>query len=257
MSLPHRAQQGLQLTIGFKLAYSMNTSSRPLHSYVGSMDDSADFLQTWQLMAAPYDGSAARCTAEQRRAGAIPTLCTLVAGALMMMILCLGTTVQAANDKVPPEPSDYRLEDYRKPVPATLKGARVVDGEEAEKIWEEKAAVFIDVYPQAPKPPGLPEGTIWRTPRHTSIQGAHWLANVGYGVLSPAIKTYFDKHLTRLTGGDKAKPVVFFCLRNCWMSWNAAKRAVEWGYTNVIWFPDGVDSWKEFALPVEKLKPVE
>ncbi len=150
------------------------------------------------------------------------------------------------------------MEDYRSPVPETVKGGRVVDGAEAEKLWAQTAdsrAVFIDVFPQAPKPPNLPEGTIWRTPKRISIEGAHWLPNVGNGVLSPPIEAYFREGLERLTQGDKSRAVVFFCLRDCWMSWNAAKRAAEWGYSNVIWFPDGIDAWVEFDLATTKLEP--
>lgn len=156
------------------------------------------------------------------------------------------------------EPADYRMTDYRSPVPATVKGGRVVDGAEAEKLWSqtgEPRAVFIDVFPQAPKPPNLPEGTVWRSPMRTSIEGAYWLPNVGYGVLSPPIEAYFREGLERLTQGDKSRAVVFFCLRNCWMSWNSAKRAAEWGYSNVIWFPDGLDAWEEFDLATTKLEP--
>ena len=57
----------------------------------------------------------------------------------------------------------------RRPICGTVKGS----------------AIFIDVYPQAPKPPNLPAGTFWRDPAHRSIEGAHWLPNVGYGALSP------------------------------------------------------------------------
>ena len=28
------------------------------------------------------------------------------------------------------------------------------------------------------------------------------------------------------------------------MSWNAAKRALSWGYSNVAWYPDGTDGWR-------------
>ena len=47
----------------------------------------------------------------------------------------------------------------------------------------------------------------------------------------------------RATAGDKAAPVVIFCKADCWMSWNAAKRAVAQGYTGVNWYPEGVDGW--------------
>ncbi|MEO1280851.1 MAG: PQQ-dependent catabolism-associated CXXCW motif protein [Pseudomonadota bacterium] len=147
------------------------------------------------------------------------------------------------------EPTGYRMDTYRAPVPDTLSGARVAEVDEAERLWRSAEAVFIDVYPQAPKPPGLPKSTIWRAPKHKSIAGATWLANVGYGVLRPEIKEFFKAELVRLTDGDPSKTIVFFCLRDCWMSWNAAKRAVSWGYENVVWFPDGTDGWGDFDLP--------
>lgn len=153
------------------------------------------------------------------------------------------------------EPEDYRMNDYRAPVPKTLKGARVVTTAQAEALHEGEGAVFIDVYPQAPKPPGLPANAIWRTPKHTSIKGAVWLPNVGYGKLAEGPETYFKTNLERLTGGDKNKPIVLFCLRDCWMSWNAAKRAMAWGYTNVVWFPDGKDGWQELGNEIVDVKP--
>ena len=153
------------------------------------------------------------------------------------------------------EPADYRMNDYRAPVPKSLKGARVVDTEAAAALREKEGAIFIDVYPQAPKPAGLPANAIWRTPKHTSIEGAVWLPNVGYGTLAAAPEAYFKSNLERLTGGDTAKTVIFFCLRDCWMSWNAAKRAMSWGYTSVVWFPDGTDGWQELGMTVADAKP--
>ena len=153
------------------------------------------------------------------------------------------------------EPADYRLDEYRKPVPATLKGAKVVSGEEAEKLWNDGQAVFIDVYPHAPKPPNLPAGTIWREPQHFSIEKAKWLPNIGYGKLSAETEAYFTQHLEKFTGGDKATALVFFCVRNCWMSWNAAKRAMTYGYSNVYWFSEGTDAWQEIGQPIEQAKP--
>jgi PQQ-dependent catabolism-associated CXXCW motif protein len=153
------------------------------------------------------------------------------------------------------EPADYRTDDYRKPVPATLKGATVLAPDKASEIWTNKGAVFIDVYPKAPKPDNLPAGTFWREPTHQSIENATWLPNVGYGVVPAATEDYFKKNLEALTTGDKSKPVVFFCLRNCWMSWNAAKRALTYGYKNVMWFPDGTDAWQEIGQPVVESRP--
>lgn len=176
--------------------------------------------------------------------------CLLLAG----MILAVDPVHAIASELVP-EPDGYRNSDYRSPVPATLKGAKVVAVEEAKALLD-RQALFIDVYPRPPKPPNLPAGTVWRDPAHESIEGAHWLPNVGYGVLSPTAADYFETHLETLTGGDKSKPLVFFCLKNCWMSWNAARRALELGYTGVAWFPDGTDGWRDLGLPVAGLQPL-
>ncbi len=154
------------------------------------------------------------------------------------------------------EPSDYRMDEYRKPVPATLKGAKVITVDEAVALWSSKSATFVDVYPYAPKPDNLPTSTVWREPVHYSIEDAKWLPNVGYGVLSKQTETFFKTNLEALTGADKSKPLVFFCLRNCWMSWNSAKRALTYGYSNILWFPDGTDAWQETGQPVAETKPV-
>ena len=162
-----------------------------------------------------------------------------------MLGLALGGWPVRAGEGAVSEPEDYRMDDYRSPVPATLKGARVISTEEAEELWRDKSIVFIDVFPRAPKPENLPTNTVWRDPVHLTIDGAHWLPNVGYGRLSPDVEAYFKTRLERLSGGKLAAPMVFLCLKDCWMSWNAAKRAVAWGYTNTIWFPDGTDAWQE------------
>lgn len=150
-----------------------------------------------------------------------------------------------AAGPIPAEPDGYRMDDYRKPVPATLKGATVVDTLQAENLLEKKAAIFIDVFPKPPKPVNLPAGTLWIDPKHDTIEGAMWVPNVGYGATPAGVDDYFRQNLKRLTDANPGKPLLFFCLRDCWMSWNAAKRAMEWGYTNVMWYPQGTDGWQE------------
>lgn len=153
------------------------------------------------------------------------------------------------------EPDDYRQTDYRTPVPKTLRGATVITTEEAEALHAAGDALFVDVYPRAPKPPNLPVGTLWRDPPHSTIKGGVWLPNVGYGTLPPEDVGYFKSQLERITAGDKARPIVFYCLRDCWMSWNAGKRALEYGYENVIWFPEGTDGWQEAGNDMESVQP--
>ena len=78
------------------------------------------------------------------------------------------------------------MNDYRTPTPATLKGARTVTTPEATVLWREKAAVFVDVMPQAPRPANLPAGTIWRDRPRLSVPGTTWLPDTGYGAVSGA-----------------------------------------------------------------------
>ena len=155
-----------------------------------------------------------------------------------------------------PEPDGYRGEPYRAPVSSTLSGATVVDTAEAHALWEGGKAVFVDVMPRAPKPADLPEGTVWRQPPRQSIPGAVWLPNVGYEALAEVDDRYFRESLADVTSGDADAPLVFFCLADCWMSWNAAKRAVEYGYEDVRWYPDGMDGWTFEDHPTEPVEPL-
>ncbi|MEP1612398.1 MAG: PQQ-dependent catabolism-associated CXXCW motif protein [Roseobacter sp.] len=156
-----------------------------------------------------------------------------------------------------PEPKDYRMAHYRAPVPATLSGATVVGPEEAHGLWIADDAAFIDVLPQPPKPANLPEGTIWRDkPRH-SIPGALWVPNVGYGAIAGVTQSYFRTALEAATNGVLEHPIVLFCLEDCWMSWNAARRALSWGYTSVYWLPEGTDGWALWGYPLERVLPME
>ncbi len=157
-----------------------------------------------------------------------------------------------ADGKPPAEPGGYRMDDYRKPVPTTLKGATVIDTITAENLWEDNSAIFIDVFPKSPKPK-LPEGTLWIDPKRDTIAKGLWLPNVGYGALTDDMTTYFKGWLEKLRAEHPSKTLVFFCLRDCWMSWNAAKRALSWGYDNIAWYPDGTDGWIEAGNDVEAI----
>lgn len=184
----------------------------------------------------------------------------LVCGTLAVALVSLSASGCTAAEAAAPteavtEPDAYRTDEYRKPVPATLRGAAVLSSEAASALWSTRTAIFIDVYPHAPKPLNLPADTLWREPAHYSIEDAIWLPNVGYGVLSEATESFFKARLAELSGGDKGKPLVFFCLRNCWMSWNAAKRALTYGYTAVNWYPDGSDGWQEIGGLVVETTP--
>lgn len=179
---------------------------------------------------------------------------TTLARALVGLVLWAAASAAAAD--APREPEGFRMGDYRSPVPATLAGARVLKTEEALQLWDAGIARFIDVLPRPPKPAGLGEDVVWRPPERLNIPGSIWLANVGFGKLSPEREAYFREALEEITGGARNAPLVFYCLANCWMSWNAAKRAVGWGYTNVHWYPDGTDGWAIAGGDLEKSEPL-
>ena len=110
----------------------------------------------------------------------------------------------AETAEVPPEPSGYRLDDYRAPTPATLAGARVVTNAEAHRLWADKATMFIDVLPQAPRPANLPDNVLWRDKPRFDIPGSIWLPDTGYGALAPEVERYFLHGLAQASGGDCA-----------------------------------------------------
>src|SRR5262245_9514005 len=175
---------------------------------------------------------------------------------LIAGLLLSATTTASGGDAPPAEPDTYRLENYRAPTPATLVGARVVTTLEAEAIWKSGEAVFVDVLPRAPRPANLPVGTLWREKPRLAVPGSYWLPATGYGELAGATEAYLRSGLQQITRDNRAKPIVIYCQRDCWMSWNAAKRALSMGYTYVIWYPDGTDGWDEAGLPLVEAQPL-
>jgi len=154
-----------------------------------------------------------------------------------------------------PEPADYRLDNYRAPTPATVAGGQVITTEEAAALWRGHQAIFVDVLPAPRRPENLPADALWKPVPRRDIPGSLWLPETGRGAMSPAVAAYFSDTLGAATRGDKAVPLVFYCLADCWMSWNAAKRAAAEGYRRVYWYRDGIDSWEAAQLPMAEASP--
>jgi PQQ-dependent catabolism-associated CXXCW motif protein len=87
-----------------------------------------------------------------------------------------------------------------------------------------------------------------------TIPGAKALLNSGGAFESTTAEEAFEKRFAGLLNvlvPDKASAVVFFCSnRNCWLSANAAMRAKKLGYTQVMWYRGGMESWKAAGLPI-------
>ncbi|HEX5795421.1 MAG TPA: PQQ-dependent catabolism-associated CXXCW motif protein, partial [Geminicoccaceae bacterium] len=154
------------------------------------------------------------------------------------------------------EPEGYRMAEYRAPVPASLAGATVVTTADLQALLETTRPILLDVLPLPREPANRPAGSVWRPPAREHLPGSAWLPNVGYGELSAEFERYFRDNLVRLTGDDRSRPLVFYCQADCWMSWNAAKRALAYGYRNVAWYPLGTDGWRAAGRPLVPAEPV-
>ncbi|MCP3869184.1 MAG: thioredoxin fold domain-containing protein [Gammaproteobacteria bacterium] len=151
----------------------------------------------------------------------------------------------------------YRMARYRAPLPdAPPAGQRISTGELAELIAREKP-LLIDVQAVTVRPETKEFGISWLPGKERwHIPGSIWLPNVGYGRLEPGMLAYLQGNLQRLTRGDPSVPLVFYCVVDCWMSWNTVKRAEGLGYRNLYWYPEGSDGWSAAGMALARGQPV-
>jgi PQQ-dependent catabolism-associated CXXCW motif protein len=130
---------------------------------------------------------------------------------------------------------------YHAPTPTSIPGGRVIKTLELKGLLEaSKSVVVIDVLEARTR---------------ESIPGAFWLSGAGDGQFFAAETARFSIVLEKLTGGNKAQPIVFLCWNSeCWLSYNAALHALEAGYKDVIWYRGGTESWKGASLELKKLE---
>lgn len=143
----------------------------------------------------------------------------------------------------------YRTSLYRSPTPASAEVAKTVDTAQVQRLAKDNA-LLIDVY----KRPWL-NGQFIASEAHANLPDSHWLPNTGDGQLDAQWAAYFSRHLERLSAGDRARPIVFYCRSDCWLSWNAVRRATALGYSRLYWYRDGLDAWEAAGLPVVAATP--
>jgi PQQ-dependent catabolism-associated CXXCW motif protein len=143
--------------------------------------------------------------------------------------------------KVPPT-SQLRTVGYHSPTPLQIPGGRVVTTGELKALMDQNPRPYvIDVL----------GGGIHRT-----IAGAFWMIGAGAGDMSREEEARFAKAIAAFAGGDKSRPMVFFCVDSeCWLSYNAALRAIQLGYTNVMWYRGGIASWRIGQNPMAQSDP--
>ncbi|MEJ2621025.1 MAG: rhodanese-like domain-containing protein [Candidatus Thiodiazotropha sp.] len=151
----------------------------------------------------------------------------------------------------------YRIAKYRRPLPQQPPAGKRIDTQALADLIDEIEPLLVDVLAITLRPESAQFGLSWLpATQRQHIPGSIWLPNVGYGDLEPCMWAWFERTLYHYTGGDKDKPMVFYCVTDCWMSWNAVKRASALGYRNLYWYPEGSDGWAAAGLPLDVAKPL-
>jgi len=170
---------------------------------------------------------------------------------LLLWGLCGAAAAQSAASPVSeerdfgvPPTGDIRVDGHSSPTPLLIPGARTVRTPELRQLLArpvDERPLMFDVLGGA---------------GHESIPGAIWLADAGRGhAFDDEVQALLARTLAFVARGNLARPVVFFCAGvNCWLSYNAALRAVRLGYTDVGWYRGGIDAWSGAGGALEPMR---
>lgn len=149
-----------------------------------------------------------------------------------------------------------RVARQRAPIPDDIPPpARRVDAKEVAGLLAQDA-IALDVFGALQSRYDELDGTWLVGKERLSLPGATWLPEIGRGALAPDILAYLKNNLERLTGGDRDRPLVVFCVSDCWMSWNASQHIAGLGYRSIFWFALGTDGWLENGGALVAVDPV-
>ena len=145
----------------------------------------------------------------------------------------------------------YRIIRYRSPTPKKVDGATTIDTHTLQQMLQsDQPPALVNVQPVR-----WLQGHFLQKETFMQIPDSRWIPNVGMGELDEGWEDYFRHHLNVVTKNQQNAALVLYCRADCWMSWNAVKRAAEWGYTNLYWYRDGVDGWREAGLELQAGTP--
>lgn len=179
-----------------------------------------------------------------------PSLLLARALACLALVLAAGAQAQVApgESAYADESRDWgiaptqrlRQPPYHGPTPLQIPGAQPVRTRQLQAmLGGADPPLLIDVLSE---------------PGHLTLAGAVWLAGAGRGTsfVDPA-QAALTQLLGQLTQGERTRPMVFFCANaQCWLSYNAALRAVAAGYERVYWYRGGVEAWAAAGLPTAR-----
>lgn len=178
-----------------------------------------------------------------------PLLCLSVA---LSLPLSAAQSETPGNDATLFSADGYRIAQYRSPTPATIDQARTLDTAALQTLLQQRPdTALLNVQALEWR-----NGVFIKQQTRMQIPGSYWLPNVGKGALESRWEDYFRVQLATLRDKDSTRPLVFYCRADCWMSWNATRRAARWGYGALYWYPEGSDGWQDALLPVERAVPV-
>ena len=193
----------------------------------------------------------------------------------MVTLLALFSTASAAQDSfgskptTMPPPNPPRGSTGTAPEKPAPRGASNATGDRNSMLEREDFGVaptraLHNGQMHAPTPASIPGGQVITTAGLLDLQrrqiphvivdvlgGPNMLPNAIPGVWMSEPGSFNDQVQARATAmlidatqGKKETPLVFYCLSpHCWMSYNAALRAINAGFTNVLWYRGGVEAW--------------
>jgi len=141
------------------------------------------------------------------------------------------------------------------PVATTIHGGKVIHTRALAALLKTDAVMVVDVSDAPRRPEHMAAGAVWLPLPHRAIPGAEWIPGAGLGAIPPAIDKLFRERLALGTHKDPTHELVIYCHASCWLSWNAAKRAMSYGYNSVYWFADGMEGWRRAGLPTVVAEP--
>jgi PQQ-dependent catabolism-associated CXXCW motif protein len=157
--------------------------------------------------------------------------------------LLTATAAPLADPAFAPEPDTFWTGPIHGPVPATIKGGRVATTADVLALLKD-GAIAIDVTNAPRRPENLAPAAPWMPAPHAVLPGSLWIPGVGVAFIPVSLDEYFRARLGELSGDDLDKPVLVYCHERCWLSWNAARRAIDYGYRKVYWYPEGIEGWR-------------
>ena len=134
-------------------------------------------------------------------------------------------------------PTSELSEKFHHPTPLSVPGAKTIRTLELMQILESNnKTILVDVL-------GVVENG-----KKQVIPSAFWLGP--YAGSKSTDKQRLAVALERITSMDKSAALIFYCGGiECWASYNASLRAVEFGYSNVLWYRGGATAWAAAKLP--------